>query len=59
MIKLCNTTFSNVQHVRRAFDLLSKRDQEKRNLSSYEAQLGNSMQKYLKEHEYNNISGRE
>lgn len=48
MIKLCNTEFYNVTHVKRAYELLSKRGKEKpHTISQYELKLGKTMHKYL------------
>lgn len=52
MITLANHTFRNTEHVRRAFELLSIRNNEGRKpLSDYEAKLGRLMCQYLKKYD--------
>lgn len=52
MITLANHTFRNIDHIRRAFELLSIRNDEGRKpLSDYEANLGRLMYQYLKKYD--------
>ena len=59
MITLCNQTFKDVVYVKRAYNGLRRRHDEKNNLSDYEKHLLSTMYKWLNDYAYNNISGRE